>query len=195
MNMMHEQTQPAIDGENENTMSSTETTAISAELMRMQRYAHTRQGELVRAEQARAGTSTLEQAQNRTQQAELFRRLVESVRDYAIFMLDPTGCIATWNIGAERIKGYSANEIIGKHFSTFYPDEDVRAGKCEYELEEATREGRFEDEGWRVRKDGGRFWANVVISAVRDEQRQLLGFSKVTRDLSVMKRGQEEQAN
>src|SRR6185295_3605167 len=85
---------------------------------------------------------------------ERFRILVESVKDYAIFMLDPSGHVATWNAGAERIKGYRAHEIIGKHFSIFYPREDVDAGKCDHELEVAAREGRFEDEGWRVRKDG-----------------------------------------
>jgi PAS domain S-box-containing protein len=125
---------------------------------------------------------------------ELFRLLVESVRDYAIFMLEPTGHVATWNIGARRIKGYTAEEIVGRHFSTFYPLEDVRRGKCEYELEVAGREGRFEDEGWRVRKDGTRFWANVVISSVRDSRNTLLGFAKVTRDLTERKRAQEEQS-
>ncbi len=125
---------------------------------------------------------------------EQFRLLVESVRDYAIFMLDPTGHIETWNVGAERIKGYAAADIVGKHFSIFYPDEDVRAGKCEWELEVAGREGRFEDEGWRLRKDGTRFWANVVISAVRDRTGTLIGFSKVTRDLTDRRRAEEERA-
>ncbi len=128
------------------------------------------------------------------QTEELFRLLVSSVRDYAIFMLDPTGHVATWNVGAERIKGWTADEIIGKHFSTFYPEEDVRAGKCEMELEVAARDGRFEDEGWRVRKDGSRFWANVVIGAVRDQHGELVGFSKVTRDLTDRKRAEEERA-
>ncbi|MGE5183537.1 MAG: ATP-binding protein [Acidobacteriota bacterium] len=125
---------------------------------------------------------------------ELFRLLVESVRDYAIFMLDRQGCVATWNPGAERLKGYRGDEIIGRHFSTFYPDADVRAGKCEMELEGAARDGRFEDEGWRVRKDGTRFWANVVISAVRDSRGELVGFSKVTRDLTERRRGEDERA-
>jgi PAS domain S-box-containing protein len=120
--------------------------------------------------------------------------LVESVRDYAIFMLDPTGRVATWNIGARRIKGYTADEIVGLHFSTFYLPEEARSGKCEYELEVAAQEGRFEDEGWRVRKDGTRFWANVVISSVRDGHGRLVGFAKVTRDLTERKRAQEEQA-
>src|SRR6185503_13799491 len=110
---------------------------------------------------------------------ERFQLLVESVKDYAIFILDPRGHVSTWNTGAERIKGYRAEEIIGSHFSRFYPEEDVRAGKCELELEGAARDGRFEDEGWRIRKDGSRFWANVVISAIRDATGNLVGFSKV----------------
>src|SRR5688572_18113958 len=114
-----------------------------------------------------------------TLQAELFRRLVATVRDYAIFMLDSTGRIASWNIGAEHIKGYEADEIIGKHFSIFYPRHDVQAGKCELELEQAALTGSFEDEGWRIRKDGTRFWANVVITAMRDDAGDLIGFSKV----------------
>ena len=118
------------------------------------------------------------------QSEERFRLIVQSVRDYAIFMLDPDGNVATWNAGAERFKGYTANEIIGKHFSVFYPDEKRKERFPEYELEVATREGRFEDEGWRVRKDGTRFWANVVITALRDESGHLVGFAKVTRDLT-----------
>ncbi|NVB78883.1 MAG: PAS domain S-box protein [Kofleriaceae bacterium] len=123
----------------------------------------------------------------------LFRLLVDSVRDYAIFMLDPRGNVATWNIGAHRIKGYTADEILGQHFSKFYPEDDVRAGKCEYELEVAEREGRFEDEGWRIRKDGSRFWANVVITAVHDETGALVGFAKVTRDLTARKHAERER--
>jgi PAS domain S-box-containing protein len=110
--------------------------------------------------------------------------LVSSVRDYAIFAMDPTGHIVTWNAGARRIKGYEPEEIIGKHFSVFYPPEDVASGKTTWELEEAAREGRVQDEGWRLRKDGTRFWANVVITALRDENGQLVGFAKVTRDLT-----------
>jgi len=125
---------------------------------------------------------------------QLFRLMVESVRDYAIFMLDATGHVVTWNIGAERIKGFTASDIIGSHFSRFYPPEDVAAGKCEMELEGAARDGRFEDEGWRVRKDGSHFWANVVISAVRDHDGRLIGFSKVTRDLTERKRNEEDRA-
>jgi PAS domain S-box-containing protein len=126
------------------------------------------------------------------QSEERFRVLVESVRDYAIFMLDPAGRIATWNAGAERIKGYRAAEIMGEHFSKFYPPEDIAAGKCEMELAVATREGRFEDEGWRLRKDGSPFWANVVITALRNHAGELIGFAKVTRDLT--ERVKAEQA-
>jgi PAS domain S-box-containing protein len=125
---------------------------------------------------------------------ELLGRLIESVRDYAIFLLDPTGHVTTWNPGAQRIKGYRADEIIGKHFSVFYPQAAVLAGHCDAELAQAALEGRFEEEGWRVRKDGTRFWANVVISAVRNERGELLGFSKVTRDLTERKRAEEERA-
>lgn len=114
----------------------------------------------------------------------LLRLLVETVRDYAIFVLDSTGHIMSWNPGAERLKGYRAEEIIGTHFSAFYPEEDVRAGKPAWELEVAERDGRIEDEGWRVRKDGTLFWANVVITALRDSGGRLVGFAKVTRDLT-----------
>ena len=113
-----------------------------------------------------------------------FALLVSNVVDYAIFMLDPAGCIVTWNEGAQRIKGYSANDIVGSHFSVFYPPEQVAAGKPDWELEVATRDGRYEEEGWRVRKDGSQFWASVVITALRDETGRLRGFGKVTRDLT-----------
>ena len=118
---------------------------------------------------------------------ERFRLLVESTIDYAIFMLDPTGHVASWNPGAQRIKGYSAAEIIGKHFSTFYTEEAKARRWPEHEIEEATRTGRFEDEGWRVKKDGSTFWANVVLSAIRGSKGELLGFAKVTRDISQRK--------
>ncbi len=122
-----------------------------------------------------------------------FRMLVETVKDYAIFMLDPEGRVVTWNEGARRIKGYEASEIIGQHFSRFYDEETVRAGTCERELEIAAREKRFEDEGWRVRKDGSKFWANVVITALRDKRGELVGFTKITRDLTERRRLQEEE--
>ncbi|MEV6828512.1 PAS domain S-box protein [Amycolatopsis sp. NPDC051102] len=115
---------------------------------------------------------------------ERFRLLVQNVQDYAIFMLDTEGRIVSWNAGAERTKGYAAEEIIGRHFSVFYPAEDVAAGKPERELETAVADGRLEDEGWRLRKDGTRFWANVVITALHDEQGRLRGFGKVTRDMT-----------
>ena len=123
--------------------------------------------------------------------AELYRLLIEGVSDYAIFALDAQGHIATWNPGAQRLKGYRAHEIIGKHFSVFYPEEDIRAGKPPWELEVATAEGRLEDEGWRLRKDGTRFWANVVITALRDDTGTLVGFAKITRDLTERMEGQE----
>ncbi|QFU88896.1 PAS domain S-box protein [Amycolatopsis sp. YIM 10] len=123
---------------------------------------------------------------------ESFRLFVQSVQDYAIFMLDPQGNVATWNAGAERIKGYRANEIIGKHFSVFYPPEDLRADKPAHELEVAAEVGRFEDEGWRVRQDGSRFWAVVVITALFDEHGRLRGFGKVTRDVSERVRAESE---
>jgi len=121
-----------------------------------------------------------------------FRLLVQGVLDYGIFMLDPSGHIASWNAGAERIKGYTPGEIIGRHFSVFYPPEDIAAGKPGRELEIAVAEGRLEDEGWRIRKDGSRFWANVVITALVDEQGVLQGFGKVTRDVTERRAAQEE---
>jgi PAS domain S-box-containing protein len=123
-----------------------------------------------------------------------FRLLVESVKEYAIFILDPEGHVSSWNLGARRIKGYDAAEILGKHFSVFYPPEEVAAGKCEQELAIASREGRCEEEGWRVRKDGSRFWANVVITALRSDEGRLLGFAKVTQDLTARVLAQRERA-
>jgi PAS domain S-box-containing protein len=123
---------------------------------------------------------------------ERFRLLVQSVTDYAIYMLDPEGRVSSWNAGAERFKGYSADEIIGEHFSRFYSEEDRAAGIPKTALETAEREGRFEAEGWRVRKDGSRFWANVVIDPIRTPDGRLIGFAKITRDLTERKRTQEE---
>jgi PAS domain S-box-containing protein len=113
-----------------------------------------------------------------------FRLLVEAVEDYAIFLLDANGHVATWNNGARRIKGYDAGEIVGRHFSVFYPPDDIAAGKPQHTLATAARAGRVEDEGWRIRKDGSRFWANVVITALHDEQGNPIGFAKVTRDMT-----------
>ncbi|MGO8080983.1 PAS domain S-box protein [Rhizobium leguminosarum] len=118
------------------------------------------------------------------QSEEQFRRLVQGVSDYAIYMLDPGGNVSSWNFGAERIKGYRPQEIIGRHFSTFYTPEDREAGVPEKALGIARAEGRFEREGWRVRKDGTRFWASVVIDAIRDEEGDVLGFAKITRDIT-----------
>jgi PAS domain S-box-containing protein len=123
---------------------------------------------------------------------ERFRLLVEGVHDYAIFMLDPKGNITTWNAGAERIKGYTAEEIVGKHFSCFYPQEAIEAGWPELELQSATAHGRFEDEGWRLRKDGSKLWANVIITRLRDDNGDLKGFSKITRDLTERMRKESE---
>ncbi|MBA3821183.1 MAG: PAS domain S-box protein [Deltaproteobacteria bacterium] len=122
---------------------------------------------------------------------ERFRLLIESVREYAIFMLDRTGHVESWNLGAQRLKGYSAADIIGRHFSVFYPPEDVASGKPARELEIATATGQYEEEGWRIRKDGSRLWANVVITALRDETGDVVGFGKVTRDMTERRAHQE----
>lgn len=122
---------------------------------------------------------------------ELLQILVDNIKEYAILTLDPTGYVTTWTPAAERIKGYRPDEIIGKHFSIFYTPEDIAAGKCDRELEIAVRDGRFEEEGWRVRKDGSRFWAGVTITALRDPAGNLRGFGKVSRDLSERRRAEE----
>jgi len=119
-----------------------------------------------------------------------FRLIVQSIKDYGIFMLDPLGRIVSWNAGAERLKGYTAEDIIGRHFSIFYPQEDLDTRKPERELDVASKVGRFEDEGWRLRKDGSRFWANVIITALRNETGELVGFAKVTRDLTERRAAQ-----
>lgn len=121
-----------------------------------------------------------------------FRRLVEGVRDYAIYMLDPEGNIASWNHGAQRFKGYMADEIVGQHFSRFYTEEDRLDGLPTRALGIALKEGKFESEGWRVRKDGSRFWAHVVIDPIHAPNGTLLGFAKITRDLSERREAQLE---
>ncbi|HWE83479.1 MAG TPA: CHASE3 domain-containing protein [Terracidiphilus sp.] len=126
------------------------------------------------------------------QAEERLRLLIEGVRDHAIFMLDPSGRVVTWNSGAQQIKGYAANEIIGEHFSRFYPPEDIRRDKPGEELQIATATGSYEEEGWRVRKDGSRLWASVVISALRDNAGHLLGFAKVTRDVTQRKHAEDD---
>ncbi|MBL8533733.1 MAG: PAS domain S-box protein [Betaproteobacteria bacterium] len=134
---------------------------------------------------ARAAPDILQNTEER------FRLLVETVTDYAIFLLDAEGHVLTWNTGAQRIKGYEAHEIVGRHFSQFYPPDVVQRGWPAEELRQAARQGHFEDEGWRLRKDGSRFWANVVITALRDRKGVLQGFAKITRDLTE-RRAQEE---
>ncbi|RKT99205.1 hybrid sensor histidine kinase/response regulator [Burkholderia sp. Nafp2/4-1b] len=120
-----------------------------------------------------------------------FQTVVASITDYAVFMLDPHGNVATWNAGAERIKGYRMDEILGSHFSRFYPVDAIAAGLPAHALEAAAAYGHFQDESWRVRKDGSRFWASVTITAVRDESNQLRGFIKITRDMTERKRVEE----
>jgi PAS domain S-box-containing protein len=126
----------------------------------------------------------LENERELRQSEQRFRLFVEAVQEYAIFTLDKEGRVSSWNRGAQRIKGYEASEILGAHFSRFYPEEDLQAAKPQRELEIAAREGRVEDEGWRLRKDGSRFWANVVITALKDDAGNVLGFTKVTRDFT-----------
>lgn len=124
---------------------------------------------------------------------ERYRLAVENVRDYAIFHLDPEGHITSWNQGAERIKGYTEEEVLGRHFRIFYTEEDVRTGKPEWELEMAAREGRCEDEYWRVRKDGRKFWGNEIVTALRTENGTLLGYVKISRDLTRRRQAEEER--
>jgi PAS domain S-box-containing protein len=126
------------------------------------------------------------------QSEERFRLLIAGVKDYAIFMLNPQGIVETWNAGAAHIKGYSAEEIIGSHFSRFYPPDAIKRELPETELRGAIMQGRFEDEGWRIRKDGSRFWANVIITAVRNASGHLIGFSKITRDLTERRRHEDD---
>ncbi|KAA5544874.1 PAS domain-containing sensor histidine kinase [Adhaeribacter rhizoryzae] len=122
---------------------------------------------------------------------EKYRLLINSVQDYAILMLNPEGLITSWNVGAERINGYQANEIIGKHISVFYPREAIENGYPQFELAQAIENGRFEDEGWRLRKDGTAFWANVILTPVYNTDKRLLGFAKITRDLTERRRNEE----
>jgi len=133
----------------------------------------------------RAAAEALRQSEER------FRMLVDGVRDYAIYLLDPQGIVTTWNAGDERVKGYIGAEIIGHSFKRFFPAADVLSGKPDRELEAACREGRFEEEGWRIRKDGSRFWANVVLTSLRNAEGGVLGFAKVTRDLTQQREAQE----
>ena len=122
---------------------------------------------------------------------ERFRMLVSGVKDYAIFMLDPKGFVVSWNDGAERIKGYKTSEIVGQHFTSFYPAEDIANGKPAAELLQAAADGQFEEEGWRLRKDRSRFWADVLITPLYDEKGELRGFSKIIRDITARKTAEE----
>ncbi len=149
--------------------------------------------EALRASQEHARRLEAEAAERALERSEeRFRQLVASVKDYAILLLGPNGLIESWNEGAQRIKGYRADEILGRHFSCLYPAEDLERNKPATELQIAAAEGRVEDEGWRVRKDGSRFWANVVITALYDENRRLRGFAKVTRDITDRKRAEDK---
>jgi PAS domain S-box-containing protein len=123
---------------------------------------------------------------------EIFKHLINSVEDYAIFVVDINGHIMTWNKGAEKIKGYCAEEVIGKHISIFYTADDIKKREPMQNLNFAAVHGHFEKEGWRVRKDGSRFWANIVFTALHDEQGELKGFGKVTRDMTEIKKAQKE---
>jgi PAS domain S-box-containing protein len=136
-------------------------------------------------------TERRETAEELRRSEERFRLLVEGIADYAIYMLDPAGFVSSWNSGAERIKGYQSQEIIGQHFSCFYSDEDLRQGKPAMALRKAATEGRFEEEGWRVRQDGSRFRANTILTSVRDQKGGLIGFAKVTRDMTESRRAEE----
>jgi PAS domain S-box-containing protein len=140
---------------------------------------------------ARGFVQLYQDKQRAWREADQLRMLVHGTTEYAIFMLDSQGRIVTWNAGAERLKGYTADEIIGQHFTRFYPQEAIDRGWPAHELKVAAAEGRFEDEGWRVRKDGTQFWANVVITALRDENDELRGFSKITRELTARKEAEE----
>jgi PAS domain S-box-containing protein len=162
-----------VCAEHSGVIPSERYTSLSSEDERLRSIAHLQQ----KAE-AHDSDSALRLSEER------FKHLVESVQDYAIFMLDPDGRVSSWNIGAERMKGYKASEIIGKHFACFYAEADIRAGKPQLELENAAKDGRIEDEGWRLRQDGSRFWANVIVTALRDKKGALIGFSKVTRDVT-----------
>ena len=139
-----------------------------------------------------AATLVLRETRERLQSEERARLMVESVKDYAIIRLDPDGKVSSWNIGAQRIKGYAPEEIIGRHFSVFYPADKIATGFPQHELDTTARDGRFEDTGWRVRKDGSRFWANVVVTALFAGNGQLRGFVKVTRDITERKNAEDK---
>ena len=150
--------------------------------------------EVVRAK-VLALVELFEQKERARRQAELLNLLIQGAGDYAIFMLDRSGRVASWSPAAERIHGYRAEGIVGEHFSRFYPDDDIERGRPAEALRRAAADGRFEDEGWRIRQDGSRFWVNVIIAPLRDQAGRLLGFSKISRDLTERKRADEELRN
>lgn len=151
------------------------------------------QGQVIGFAKVTRDITERQQAHNELLESERrYRRLIEAVVDYAIFQLDPAGNVTTWNPGAQRIKGYDPDEIIGQHFSRFYTPEDIQLGVPKLALAEAAKQGRFEAEGWRMRKDGSRFWASVVIDRITDEAGELVGFAKVTRDVTERKQVQDE---
>lgn len=157
-------------------------------------YAHYRllTSELYAREEAeKVARSAYEREVSMRREQERFRLFVDAVQDYAIYVLDAEGHVASWNRGAQRIKGYSASEIIGKHFSCFFTEEDRQNGKPLQELQTAEREGQFEGEGWRVRKDGSQFWASLLLTAIKDDKGKLAGFAKITRDTTERMRSQE----
>ena len=147
-----------------------------------------RVGRKQREPEARDGAELISDAQS----GELLQMLVENAADYAIVLIDTDGRVLSWSPAAERLKGYTSEEIVGQSFSRFYTEEDIRRGKPQLELEAASKEGRFEDEGWRARKDGSRFWANVVITALRDKAGKLRGYGKLTRNLTERKEAEEK---
>jgi PAS domain S-box-containing protein len=150
------------------------------------------QGELTGFAKVTRDLTERKQAQEALQRTEQqFRLLVQGVTDYAIYLLNPEGIVTNWNAGAQRIKGYAPDEIVGQHFSRFYTEEDRAAALPQKALETAIREGRFENEGWRVRKDGSRFWSHVVLDPIRDDNGELVGFAKITRDVTERKNTQE----
>lgn len=128
---------------------------------------------------------------NPMQQVELYRLLVNSIQDYAIFFLDASGYVASWNKGAQKLKGYKADEIIGKHFSVFYTSKDIKANRPARNLADCLKNGHAEDEGWRIKRDGSRFWADVIITSIHDDDGELVGYAKVTRDLTARKRQED----
>src|SRR6185436_10123149 len=143
------------------------------------------------AELEAANTRLIQEAAQRAHAEGRFQHLVEGVTDYALYMLDPRGIVSNWNTGAQRIKGYLASEIVGRHFENFYTPADRAAGVPKRALETAVREGKFEAEGPRVRKDGSTFWASVVINPIRDPVGELMGFAKITRDITERRDSQQ----